>query len=140
MCRVFSSAISSSRITLRHSRGRRPAQRTRTPIACISSTRRRITSRLKPIRKRTSSGLRFQFSVENAYADSQRTPMSMQPRATSISDASPRRCPSIRGRPRALAQRPLPSMTSATWWGTSSRGMAGGRAPDGCGGGGWGTR
>jgi hypothetical protein len=39
-----------------------------------------------------------------------------------------------------LAQRPLPSMTNATWLGTSSRGMAGGRAPDGCGGGGWGTR
>ena len=43
-------------ITLRHSRGRRPAQRTRTPSACISSPRRRMTSRLKPIRKRTSSG------------------------------------------------------------------------------------
>ena len=65
--------------------------------------------------------------------------MSMQPRATSISDASPIRCPSIRGSPRAFAQRPLPSITSATWFGTSSRGMAGGRAPLGCGGGGWGT-
>ena len=50
-----------------------------------------------------------------------------------------RRWPSIRGRPRALAQRPLPSITSATWLGTSSRGIAGGRAPEGCGGGGWGT-
>ena len=61
----------------------------------------------------------------------------MQPRATSISDASPRRCPSTRGRPRALAQRPFPSISSATWRGTSSRGIAGGRAPDGCGAGGW---
>jgi hypothetical protein len=64
--RVLSSARSSSRITDRHSRGRRPAHRTRTPIASISSTRRRITSRLKPMRNRTSSGLRFQFSVLNA--------------------------------------------------------------------------
>ena len=47
-------------------RRRRPAQRTRTPMACISSRRRRITSRLKPIRKRTSSGERRQFSVEKA--------------------------------------------------------------------------
>ena len=31
------------------------------------------------MRKRTSSGLRRQFSVENAYAESHRTPMSMQP-------------------------------------------------------------
>ncbi len=48
---------------------RRPAQRTRTPIEWSWSRRRRITSRLKPMRKRTSSGDRFQFSVENAYAD-----------------------------------------------------------------------
>ncbi len=66
--RVISSAERSSSITLFHSRPGRPAQRTRTPIACSSSRRRRITSRLKPMRKRTSSGERFQFSVENAYA------------------------------------------------------------------------
>jgi hypothetical protein len=63
---VSSSAILSSLITDFHSRGARPAQRTRTPSSCISSRRRRITSRLKPIRKRTSSGERDQFSVENA--------------------------------------------------------------------------
>ena len=33
------------------------------------SRRRRMTSRLKPMRKRTSSGERFQFSVEKAYAE-----------------------------------------------------------------------
>jgi hypothetical protein len=49
-----------------HSLGARPAQRTRTPSSCISSRRRRITSRLKPIKNRTSSGLRDQFSVEKA--------------------------------------------------------------------------
>src|ERR1700722_1136366 len=30
----------------------------------------------------------------------------------------PSRCPAIRGRPRDLAQRPLPSMMMATWPGT----------------------
>ena len=56
-------------MTERHSRGRRPAQRMRTPIAASSSRRRRMTSLLKPIRNRTSSGERRQFSVENAYAE-----------------------------------------------------------------------
>src|SRR5689334_16791267 len=31
--------------------------------------------------------------------------------------SAPRRCPAIRGRPRALAHRPLPSMMMATWAG-----------------------
>ena len=44
----------------------RPAHRTRTPHSLSWSRRRCSTSRLKPIRKRTSSGERFQFSVENA--------------------------------------------------------------------------
>src|SRR5882672_12306100 len=35
--------------------------------------------------------------------------------------STPRRCPSPRGRPRAAAQRPLPSMMMATWCGTSGR-------------------
>src|SRR5579862_5793571 len=32
-------------------------------------------------------------------------------------DSAPRRCPATRGRPRAVAQRPLPSMMIATWLG-----------------------
>ncbi len=63
---VCSSATWSSWTTLFHSFGIRPAQRTRTPIASISSRRRWMTSRLKFIRNFTSSGERFQFSVENA--------------------------------------------------------------------------
>jgi hypothetical protein len=51
--------------------------------------RRRSTSRLNPMRKRTSSGERFQFSVENAYAEMCFTPISMAPATTSSSDASP---------------------------------------------------
>src|SRR6185436_5384800 len=48
--RVSSSATWSSLITDFQSRGARPDQVTRTPISCISSRRRRMTSRLKPIR------------------------------------------------------------------------------------------
>ena len=73
-----------------HSRGRRPTQRIRTPHSCSWSRRRRMTSRLKPMRKRTSSGLRFQFSVENAYADRCVTPTSMAPATTSSSGGLPR--------------------------------------------------
>jgi hypothetical protein len=44
---------------------------------------------LNPIRKRTSSGDRAQFSVENAYADRFFTPISIAPLITSSRDASP---------------------------------------------------
>src|SRR5919199_4370533 len=53
----------------------------------------------------------------------------------SMREASPLSWPFVRGRPLALAQRPLPSITTATWRGTNSSGIAGGRVPDGCGGG-----
>jgi hypothetical protein len=48
-----------------------------------------MTSRLKPMRKRTSSGERFQFSVENANADRYGTPTSIAPLITSSRAASP---------------------------------------------------
>ena len=89
LSRVSSSATWSSLITERHSRGARPAQRTRTPSSFISSRRRRITSRLKLIRNRTSSGERDQFSVEKAYAEIAFTPISIAPSTTSNSECSP---------------------------------------------------
>src|SRR6516164_11242232 len=49
---------------------------------------------------------------------------------------SPRLCPSVRGSPRCLAQRPLPSMTRATCRGMRPAGILGGLAPSGCGSGG----
>src|SRR5262245_10573712 len=123
-------------MTLFHSRPGRPDHNTRTPRSTSWSLRRRITSRLKPMRKRTSSGERFQFSVENAYADRYGMPSSIAPSITSNSEASPASWPFVRGRPRDLAHRPLPSMTIATCRGTNSRGIAGGVTPDGCGAGG----
>jgi hypothetical protein len=58
-------------------------------MECNWSRRRRITSRLNPIRKRTSSGERRQFSVENAYADRYGTPSSIAPMITSKRAYSP---------------------------------------------------
>src|SRR5450631_3472907 len=55
----------------------------------------------------------------------------MAPATTSSSEASPASWPLVRGRPRAFAQRPLPSMTIAICPGISSAGSLGGRAPVG---------
>ena len=110
------------------------------PSACMSSRRRRMTSRLKPIRKRTSSGDRFQFSVENAYADRWVTPISMAPSTTSNRAASPRLCPSVRGSPRCLRPAAVAVHHQCDVPGDGAGGSAGGRAPLGCGVGRRGTR
>lgn len=62
-----------------HSLGIRPTQRTRMPSSSSWSRVLRMKSRLKFIRKRTSSGERFQFSVEKAYSEMLRTPISTAP-------------------------------------------------------------
>src|SRR5262245_54793174 len=69
---------------------------------------------------RTSSIGRSQFCDENAYSVSAWMPISRQARVTSRTESAPLRWPSIRGRPRRLAQRPLPSMMMATCRGRSS--------------------
>ena len=74
-------------------------------------------SSLKPSRNRTSSGGRRQFSVLKAKTVSHPTPISSAPSTTSNRASSPTRWPSVRGRPRARAHLPLPSMTQATWAG-----------------------
>ncbi len=129
---VICSAMSNSLMTLLHMRGREPTQRIRTPISLRFSRRRRTTSRLKPIRKRTSSVLRFQFSVENAYTVRCLMPISMAPQVMSMSTASPILWPSVRPSPRWVAQRPLPSITTATWLGTWPAGICGAAAFEVC--------
>src|SRR5487761_2181838 len=62
-----------------------------------------------------TSGLgRCQFSFENANNDSAPTPTSIAPSTTSRPDCMPARCPNVRGMTRSRAQRPLPSMMTAT--------------------------
>src|SRR5699024_5199393 len=65
------------------------------------------------------------------------TPIWRAPATTSSSAASPASCPAVRGSPCRFAQRPLPSMTTATWAGMVGAGSCGGRAPLGCGCGSW---
>src|SRR5205807_4392187 len=62
---------------------------------------------------------RCQFSAENANSVSTSTPAAIAPSTTSRTAFIPARWPSGRGRWRSRAQRPLPSMMTATW-----RGMA----------------
>jgi hypothetical protein len=72
----------------------------------------------------TSSPDRDQFSVENAYTASDSTPTSIAVSTIGRSAWDPARCPSATPTPRALAQRPLPSMMIAT-----ARTPQAGRAP-----------
>lgn len=130
---VCSWAIWSSLATDFHSLGIRPTQRTRMPSSSSWSRVLRMKSRLKFIRKRTSSGERFQFSVEKAYSEMAPTPISIAPCSTSRTRSAPTLCPSVRGSPRSFAQRPFPSITIATWFGISSPGSLGATAPDGWG-------
>src|SRR3990172_5262852 len=50
-------------------------------------------------------------------------PSSCAARTTARTDSMPARWPSMRSRPRCFAQRPLPSMMTATWRGMGSARM-----------------
>ena len=62
----------------------------------------------------TSAGGRRQLSDENANKVSVATPRSGAASTTRRAASTPARCPAERGRPRRVAQRPLPSMMMAT--------------------------
>src|SRR5215203_3846979 len=76
--------------------------------------------RSRPISSRISAGGRVQFSALNEKMVRIWMPISPAARTVLRSASTPRRCPSPRGRPRAAAQRPFPSMMIATWPGTSN--------------------
>src|SRR5581483_3772060 len=71
----------------------------------------------------TSRRGRPQFSVENAYSVSTSTPRSPNAWMIRRMFSVPARCPAWRESPRSCAQRPLPSMMSATWRGARSRSL-----------------
>ncbi len=58
---------------------------------------------------------RFQLSLENAYRVRSVIPSSGAVSIATRTASAPRRCPAMRGNPRASAQRPLPSMMIAQW-------------------------
>src|SRR2546425_2982335 len=100
-------------------RVRSPSTCTRTPCPRSSATSRAMYSSSRSIRAEISVGGRCQFSSENANKVSTSTPASIAPSTISRTALMPARCPSGRGRCRSRAQRPLPSMMTATWRGTA---------------------
>src|SRR4051812_30541793 len=78
----------------------------------VSATRYR---RKRRISSATSRDGRAQLSAEKAYSVSIPIPQSGAASTIFRTTRAPAICPAVRGRPRALAQRPLPSMMIATW-------------------------
>src|SRR3989441_3659975 len=101
------------------SRPRSPSTFTRTPCPRSSSTSPAMYSSSRSISAEISVGGRCQFSSEKANSVSTSTPAAIAPSTTSRTAFIPARWPSGRGRWRSRAQRPLPSMMTATWRGTA---------------------
>src|SRR6266853_764378 len=101
------------------SRVRSPSTCTATPCPRSSATSFAMYSSRRLIKAEISLGGRCQFSSENANSVRTSMPASIAPSTASRTAFMPARWPSGRGRWRSRAQRPLPSMMTATW-----RGMA----------------
>src|SRR6058998_1905908 len=97
------------------SRVRSPSTWTATPWSFNSATSRAMYSSSSCIRAEISVAGRCQFSSEKVNSVSTSSP----PSTTSRTAFMPARWPSGRGRLRSRAQRPLPSMMTATWRGTA---------------------
>src|SRR2546427_311763 len=101
------------------SRVRSPAGDPATPWSFSSATSRAMYSSSSCISAEISVTGRCQFSSEKANSVSTSTPASSAPSTASRTAFIPARWPSGRGRLRSRAQRPLPSMMTATWRGTA---------------------
>src|SRR5438128_11625109 len=96
-------------------RSRRPTTASRAPLSTsrgVSVCRWRANRRISAA---TSVGGRFQLSAEKANSVKAVTPWSGATSTTRRTASAPARWPAVRGRPRRAAQRPLPSMMTATW-------------------------
>src|SRR3989442_225530 len=96
-----------------------PTALKRMPLSCSFATSCSSACANRSIRIVTSSGGRRQFSLENANSVRYSMPRSIAPRTAPRTASTPLRWPATRGRWRARAQRPLPSMMIATWRGVS---------------------
>src|SRR5215204_2465023 len=99
---------------------RSPITRMRTPLLFSSFRSRRMNKRSRLRRSSTSAAGRDQFSelkLNKVRVSIPRFPAKRTARRTA---SIPRRCPSVRGSPRARAQRPFPSMMMATCRGAGS--------------------
>src|SRR5438105_5921516 len=96
-------------------RSRRPTTSRRTPFSSsrgVSVCRWRANRRISAA---TSLAGRFQLSAEKANSVRAATPWSGAASTIRWTASAPARWPAARGRPRRAAQRPLPSMMTATW-------------------------
>src|ERR1700681_1159186 len=111
---------------------RSPIIRTLTPSRCSVARSLRMKRLSRPNRSPISVAGRDQFSELKEKIVRYRMPSSLAARTTRRKAATPRRWPSARGRPRAAAQRPFPSMMIATCNGTvrSDPSVAGAAALD----------
>src|SRR5437763_9083312 len=100
---------------------RSPMIRTRTSLWCNSARSLRMNRRSSPISSRTSAGGRSQFSELKEKIVKKRMPSSPADRTVRRNASTPRRCASLRGSPREAAQRPLPTMMTATCRGATRR-------------------
>src|ERR1035438_6142126 len=100
--------------SLASSRSRRPITSSRTPCATQRAVSFSRYTAIRRMRASTSAGGRRQLSLENA--NSVRMPMPVSGAASTARRAAstPARCPMMRGSPRPVAHRPLPSMIIPT--------------------------
>mmetsp|Transcript_20357 Transcript_20357/g.66402 ORF Transcript_20357/g.66402 Transcript_20357/m.66402 type:complete len:201 (-) Transcript_20357:18-620(-) len=116
-CRAATRA--SKRCSAGDSRVRSPTKLSWTPVASSASASASRTLSISDSSACTSLRGRSQFSCEKAYTDSSRTaPSAAQSPMRRRSASTPAACPSAVGRPRAAAQRLLPSMMTAMCLGT----------------------
>src|ERR1043165_5534443 len=120
LSRVSVSGLSQAAHSRSGTRSRSPTMRMRTPRSASLVRYLAIATSARPIRPETSSVGRFQFSDENANTVRYSMPRSAQPSTVLTSVSTPALWPKKRGMKRFLAQRPLPSMTMATWRGTAT--------------------
>src|SRR5690606_5032743 len=103
---------------------RLPLWRSGAPLRCNSAVSRAM-ERARIWRMPSTSSLgRRQFSVEKAQSVRYLMPSSAAWVVTRRMFSVPASWPAMRGRPRRVAQRPLPSMMMATWRGTTRSGDA----------------
>src|SRR4051794_36954422 len=114
LARVNSSASFSNAQMSGSNPARSPITRTRTPSRCRVARSLRMKRRSRPNRSPISVAGRDQFSELKEKIVKCRMPSSLAARTTRRKASTPRRWPSARGKPRAAAQRPLPSMMIAT--------------------------
>src|SRR5438105_9226152 len=120
LSRVSVSAFSHAATSRSETCSRSPTMRMRTPRSASLVRYLAIATSASPIRPDTSSVGRFQFSDENANTVRYSMPRSAQPSTVLTSVSTPALWPKKRGMKRFRAQRPLPSMTMATWRGTAT--------------------